>query len=241
VDNIKSNNIKRTYDFTRKGHEVLLRLENSDKMTIALLDGLSLGGGSEVALACQAIVATEDGSFGFPETGLGIFPGLGSLIRMERHVGKELAKYFIIIGKNFSAAEAKDLGIVTKLVQPAGIDAAIQEVIAAGKFDKYAPRKIPAKYDELIKAFGDENAARLLKGEKPQGVAPELAESLLKTVSVKAPLAVRETNDLIDKQCKVSIKEAIKLELDRLYYIFETEDAFAGLSSPSRPPKFQGK
>jgi enoyl-CoA hydratase/3-hydroxyacyl-CoA dehydrogenase len=241
VDNIKNDRIKRTYDFTRKGHDLLLRLENSNKMTIALLDGLSLGGGSEVALACQAIVATENGSFGFPETGIGIFPGLGSMIRMERHVGKELAKYFILTGKTFSADEAKELGIVTRLVQPAEVGAAIQAVIAAGKFDKYAPRKIPAEYDELKKAFGDENARRLVQGEKPQGVAPELAEELVKTVSVKAPLAIREANELIDKQSKVSIKEAVELEMDRLYYIFGTEDALAGLSSPGNPPKFRGK
>ncbi len=62
-------------EFTRKGHELLLKIENSNKLTIALLDGLSLGGGSELALACQAIIATPAGSMGFPETGIGIFPG----------------------------------------------------------------------------------------------------------------------------------------------------------------------
>jgi enoyl-CoA hydratase/3-hydroxyacyl-CoA dehydrogenase len=114
VDNIKSDNIAATYAFTKKGQELLLRFENSPKMTIALLDGLSLGGGSEVALACQAIIATPNGSFGFPETGIGIFPGLGGMIRMERHLGPELAKYYIFTGKTLRAEEALQLGIVTK-------------------------------------------------------------------------------------------------------------------------------
>ncbi|HHX73554.1 MAG TPA: 3-hydroxyacyl-CoA dehydrogenase/enoyl-CoA hydratase family protein [Firmicutes bacterium] len=241
VDNIKNNTVNKTYDFTRKGHDLLLRLENSPKMTIALLDGLSLGGGSEVALACQAIVATDSGSFGFPETGIGICPGLGGMIRMERHVGKELTKYFTFTGKTFSAAEAKELGIVTKLVDRTETDAAIKEIVAAGKFDKYAPREIPAKYDEIKKAFSDENAERLVRGEKPEGVSPELAEKLVKIIAKKAPIAIREANNMIDALAKVSIKEAIEIEMDKLYYMFGTEDALAGLSSPTRPPKYQGK
>lgn len=241
VENIKNNNLKRTYDFTRKGHDLLLRLENSPKMTIAQLDGLSLGGGSEVALACQAIVATDKGSFGFPETGIGIFPGLGGMIRTERHIGPELTKYYVFTGKTISAEEAKELGIVTKLVDPTEIDDAIKELVAAGKFDKYAPREIPAKYDELKKAFSPENTERLLEGKEPEGVSPELAKKLVDIVARKAPLALRTSNELIDAQSKVSIKEAIELEMDKLYYMFSTEDALAGLSSPGRPPKFQGK
>ncbi|NLM52151.1 MAG: 3-hydroxyacyl-CoA dehydrogenase/enoyl-CoA hydratase family protein [Firmicutes bacterium] len=241
VDNIKNNTVNKTYDFTRKGHDLFLRLENSEKLTIALLDGLSLGGGSELALACQAIVATDLGSFGFPETGIGICPGLGGMIRIERHLGKELAKYYVFTGKRISAEEAYELGIVTKLVDRADTEAGIKEVVAAGKFDKYAPREIPAKYNEIIKAFSDENAERLVKGEKPEGVSPELAEELVKIISKKAPIAIREANNMINEQAKVSIKEAIEIEMDKLYYMFGTEDALAGLSNPTRPPKFQGK
>ena len=75
VEKIKAGRIPDIVAFTRKGHELLLRIEESRKLTIALLDGLSLGGGSELALACQAIVATPAGSMAFPETGIGILPG----------------------------------------------------------------------------------------------------------------------------------------------------------------------
>jgi enoyl-CoA hydratase / 3-hydroxyacyl-CoA dehydrogenase len=241
VNNIKSDNIDKTYAFTRKGQDLLLRFENSSKMTIALVDGLSLGGGSEVALACQAIIATPNGSFGFPETNIGIFPGLGGMIRIERHLGLELAKYYIFTGKTITAEEAYELGIVTKLVEPTEVDKAIKEVIAGSKFDKYRPREIPAKYDQARAVCSSENVERLLKGEAPEGVNQEFAEKTAKIVAKKAPVALKLANELMDAQSGVSIKKAIDLELGKLYDIFATEDALAGLQSPGRPPKYQGK
>ncbi|MDZ7580255.1 MAG: enoyl-CoA hydratase/isomerase family protein [Deltaproteobacteria bacterium] len=126
VEKIKAGRIPDIVDFTRKGHELLLRIEESKKLTIALLDGLSLGGGSELALACQAIVATPAGSMAFPETGIGIFPGLGGMLRLARHVGPELAKYYVFSGVPISAADAHALGIVHRLVAPAEVDAAMR-------------------------------------------------------------------------------------------------------------------
>jgi enoyl-CoA hydratase/3-hydroxyacyl-CoA dehydrogenase len=242
VDNIKSDNIAATYAFTKKGHELLLRFENSPKMTIALLDGLSLGGGSEVAMACQAIVATPNGSFGFPETGIGIFPGLGGMIRLERHVGPELAKYYVFTGKTLRAEEALQLGIVTKLVEPAMTEQAIKEVVTAGKYDKYHLRAIPETFNEKKAVCTGENVERLLNGELPQGVSQEFAEKTVKIIAKKAPIAMKMANELIDAQSEVSIEEAIKLELERLFDIFSTKDALAGLQSPpGRPPKYEGK
>ena len=121
VEKIRSNQIPDIESFTRKGHEIFLQIENSPKLTIALLDGLSLGGGSELALACQAIVATPAGSFGFPETGIGIFPGLGGMLRTAGQIGIELAKYYAFTGIPFNAKDAADLGIVTKLVDPSEV------------------------------------------------------------------------------------------------------------------------
>jgi len=72
----------------------------------ALLDGLALGGGSELALTCQAIVATPAGSMGFTETGIGIFPGLGGMLRTARMVGPDLAKYYMFTGATITAQDA---------------------------------------------------------------------------------------------------------------------------------------
>jgi len=122
VKKIKANQIDTIVQFTREGHELLLKIENCAKLTIALLDGLSLGGGSELALACQAIVATPAASMAFPETSIGIYPGLGGMLRMTRQVGPELAKYYVFTGAPLSMSDALELGIITRLVNPAEVE-----------------------------------------------------------------------------------------------------------------------
>ena len=242
VQKIKAGRIEDIVAFTRKGHELLLRIENSEKMTIALLDGLSLGGGSELALACQAIVATPAGSMAFPETGIGIFPGLGGMLRFSRHTGPELAKYYTFTGAALSAADAAALGIATKLVAPAEVDAAIADLAAAGKPDKYGARTIPERFETLAALCSRENVDRLLAGEKPEGVDEKRAEKTLKIVGYKAPLALRLADEIIDAQQGKPMPEAVEIELGRLSEIFSSEDALEGLSSLGKKrPEFKGK
>ncbi|MCF8081342.1 MAG: enoyl-CoA hydratase/isomerase family protein [Desulfobacterales bacterium] len=242
VKNIKAGRIGDIVDFTRKGHELFLRIENSDKLTVALLDGLSLGGGSELALACQAIVATPAGSMAFPETGIGIFPGLGGMLRFSRHAGPELAKYYAFTGAGLSAAEAAELGIVTKLVQPAEVVAAISDLKGGEKPEKYKDRPIPDRFKPLAEVCSRKNVDRLLSGEKPEGVDDKLAEKTLKIVGYKAPLALKLADEIIDAQQGKPMAEAVEIELGRLAEIFSTEDALEGLSSLGRKrPEFKGK
>lgn len=238
VQNIKANKIPDTVEFTRKGHELLLRIENSEKLTIALLDGLSLGGGSELALACQAIVATPAGSMGFPETGIGIYPGLGGMLRMARHTGPELAKYYTFTGSPISAKDAYDLGIVTKLVEPADVESAIKSLVAEGKPDKYRSREIPDKFKPLAQICSKDNVAKLLSGKAPEG---DLGAKTAKVMGYKAPLALKAANEIIDQQEGKSIPDAVEIELGRLQEIFSTGDALEGLSSLGRKrPEFKG-
>jgi len=242
VDNIKNDTIDKNVSFTVKGHEILRRLETSNKKTIALVDGLSLGGGSEVAFACQYIVATEEGSFGFPETGIGIYPGLGGMIRMERHLGKELAKYYVLTGKSLPAKTAHDLGIVTELVEPTGINKAIKNIVEGEKIDKYRERNIPEKFEEYKKIFKDENLKKLLSGNIPQNSDKEKTDKIKKILSRKAPLAIKIADELIDAQSEVDIDKAIELELDRLVEMFSTSDALKGLSArPGSKVEYEGK
>ena len=241
VEKIKAGRIPDIVAFTRKGHELLLRIEESKKLTIALLDGLSLGGGSELALACQAIVATPAGSMAFPETGIGIFPGFGGMLRMARHVGPALAKYFAFTGAFISAADALALGIVTKLVEPAGVDAAIQSLAVAGKPDKYRTRDIPEKFKAFAALFGPGSVATLLSGKIPAGANAELAGKVVKTLGYKAPLALRIADEIVDQQAALPMRAAVEIELGRLKDIFSTADALEGLSSVGRRrPEFKG-
>lgn len=243
VDKIKADKIDDIYKFTRMGHEMLLKVENSDKLTIALLDGLSLGGGSELALACQAIVATPAGSMGFPETNIGIFPGQGGMLRMARHVGPELAKYYVFTGSPLNAEDLHSLGIFTRLVKPAEVDSTINQLISKGKPDKYRQRELPDKFKPLAKMCSPDNVARLLAGESPEGVPEALAVKTAKIISFKAPLALKMANEIINAQAGKSIPEAVEVELGRLHESFSAADALEGLSSFSqkRKPTYQGK
>lgn len=242
VQKIKADRIDDIVAFTRKGHELFLRIENCPKPTIALLDGLSLGGGSELALACQAIVATPAGSMAFPETGIGIFPGLGGMLRFARQAGPELAKYYTFTGAGLSAKDAHELGIFTRLVDPTAVDAAIAELAAGPVPDKYRERTIPGRFQAMIALCGRENVDRLLSGSAPEGVDEKLAEKTVKFVGFKAPLALKMADEIIDAQQGKSIPEAMEIELGRLHEIFSTADALEGLSSLGRKrPEYKGK
>ncbi len=241
VQKIKADQISDIYAFTRKGHELFLRIENSAKLTIAILDGLSMGGGSELALACQAIVATPAGSMGFPETGIGIIPGLGGMLRTARMIGPELAKYYVFTGATISAQDAFELGIVTKLVEPADIGSAVKALCGQGKPEKYAQREIPDKFKPYAIACSQENIGRLLAGNPPEGIAEDLAARTAKVIGFKAPLALKMANEVTDQQMGKSIEEAIDIELGRLNEIFSTADALEGLSSLGRKrPEYKG-
>jgi enoyl-CoA hydratase/3-hydroxyacyl-CoA dehydrogenase len=241
VDNIKAGTIEKSVAFTEQGHKLFRRFETSSKLTIAVVDGLSLGGGSELAFACRAIVATPAGSFGFPETGIGIYPGLGGMIRTRLHMGKELAKYYVFTGKTLKAAEAYELGIVNKLVGPEDTDAAVKELVSAKLQDKYHSRAIPEEFRHQQDICSDENIQKVLNKEIPAGVSKESAEKFMSILEAKAPLALKTVNELMDAQSRVSIDEAIDMELGRLVEIFSTEDALTGLQSVGKNPKFSGR
>ena len=242
VKKIQAEQISEIVDFTAKGHQLLLSIENADKPTIALLDGLSMGGGSELALACQAIVATPAGSMGFPETGIGIYPGLGGMLRFARQAGQALAKYYVFTGVPISAETAQSLGIVTTLVEPAGVPAAIQELARNGVPDKYRKREIPDSQKALAQLCSAENSARLLAGEPPVGVDPQLAAQTAKMVGRKAPLALKLADEIIDQQAGKTMSQAIAVELERLSEIFSTADALEGLTALGRRrPEFKGQ
>jgi enoyl-CoA hydratase/carnithine racemase len=94
---------------------------------VAAVSGYALGGGCELALACDMIVASEESQFGQPEILLGIIPGGGGTQRLARVMGKQRAMELVLTGRRVSASEANELGIITKLAPPdAWLDAALE-------------------------------------------------------------------------------------------------------------------
>ena len=102
--------------FSEIGHAAMALLDRSPIPTIAAVNGFALGGGCEVALACDVRIAAENATFGFPEVGLGILPGMGGTQRLPRLVGPSLAKELIFTGRRIGAEEAREIGLVNRVV-----------------------------------------------------------------------------------------------------------------------------
>lgn len=121
----------------QRGSALMRRIEKLEIPTIAAVNGFALGGGCELAMSCDIILASEKAKFGQPEVGLGITPGFSGTQRLPRRVGIAKAKELIFSGKMIKADEAKSIGLVNE-VYPAEqlIDKAVE---MAESFAKNAP------------------------------------------------------------------------------------------------------
>jgi enoyl-CoA hydratase / 3-hydroxyacyl-CoA dehydrogenase len=103
-------------DLLDAGHGLLRRLEQSSKVTVAAVNSLALGGGCELAMACDFRIAARSASFGQPEINLGIIPGFGGTQRLARLVGEAKALEMNLVGEPISADEAQRLGLAHEVV-----------------------------------------------------------------------------------------------------------------------------
>lgn len=117
--------------FALKGQQVLLAMERMRTPVIAAVNGLALGGGLELALACDFIYAAEHAKLGFPEVGLGIMPGFGGTQALPRLIGANRAKELICTGRMITAEKALAWGIVNEVCPAADLMARVRETAAA--------------------------------------------------------------------------------------------------------------
>lgn len=116
--------------FARRGQAVFRAIEELPIPVIAAVNGYALGGGCELALACDIRIASENARFAQPETGLGIIPGFGGSVRLPATVGRARAAYLILTGKQVNAADALAMGLVSEVTPRESLMTRAHEIAA---------------------------------------------------------------------------------------------------------------
>lgn len=113
----------------KEGHKVFRQLANLAQPTIAVIDGPALGGGFELALACDFRVAVSTARLGLPEVGIGTIPGWGGTERLTKLVGEARAKQLILAGRQITADTAEAWGLVTESAEAAALEDAVSGLV----------------------------------------------------------------------------------------------------------------
>jgi enoyl-CoA hydratase len=144
-------------EFSLLGQRVFSQLATLSQPTIAAVNGFALGGGLELALACDLRVASEKAKLGQPEIGLGIIPGFGATQRLPRLIGVAQAKELLFTGATISAGDALALGLVNRILPPdqlldAALDLANNIAKHSGVILKHLKRAVDMGADETLAA-----------------------------------------------------------------------------------------
>jgi len=241
VQQIEAKNLDRIVAFTQRGQELLRRIDTCAKHVVVRLDGLSLGGGSELALCADTIIATEKGSLGFPETGIGIYPGLGGTQRTTRRCGAALARWMILTGDSVPAVTAHAMGLVEEVVPADRIGARILELHRSGRWLEAARPALDARLRALHGFFASVDVEALLVGTATSDDA-SVAKSASR-VRHKAPIGCKLADKMIREGEARGVDAGLAMEMAHLREIFATRDAYEGLTAllAGRRPAFEGR
>jgi len=169
---------KEGFDFSKIGQKAFSKLCNLEIPVIAAVNGFALGGGCELAMACDFRIASNKAKFGMPEVGLGLIPGYGGTQRLTRLAGLGNAIYLILTGQMIDAAEALRIGLVQKICEPENL---LIEAKAIGtKIADQGPNAIKAAKMvtrngfnmDIDKGFDLESDAfaKMFDGDGPEGM-----------------------------------------------------------------------
>jgi 3-hydroxyacyl-CoA dehydrogenase len=177
-------------------HDVLARLEASDKPIVAAISGNGLGGGLETALCCGYRVGTAGAKVGLPEVNLGLLPGAGGTQRLPRVIGAQAALNFMITGKPVEAASAKEHGLLDEIIEGDLLEGAVafaQQVLDEGG----SPRKVRdlterrdadrQRKDEILE-WADKLAKKTRRGQHAPARIIECVRTALETDDFDAGL-----------------------------------------------------
>jgi enoyl-CoA hydratase len=137
--------------FSKLGHSAFQAIENSHLIFLAAINGFALGGGLELALACDIRIASSKAKLGLPEVSLGLIPGFGGTQRLARIAGKGVASEWVFSGDMYSAASALDLGVVTRVIEPEEWEQKISEL--AGSIASRGPLALRVAKETIRKGL----------------------------------------------------------------------------------------
>ena len=133
----KSEASKGVRDFLERIHGVFNLIDAAPLTTIAAVHGVTFGGGFELALACDLIIADKMARFCFPELRLGLIPGFGGIPRLRRDLGNAVVRDMLLTGRSINATKAQQIGLVSQVVSEGeGLRAARATAAQLGKFDR---------------------------------------------------------------------------------------------------------
>jgi len=142
-------------EFLERIHKVMNAIDASPLTTIAAVNGVTFGGGLELALVCDLIIADKMARFCFPELRLGLIPGFGGIPRLKRDLGNAVVRDLLLTGRSFNATKAQQAGLVSQVVADGeSMKAARGMAAQLGKFDRRTASAAknfikPIPYDEL--------------------------------------------------------------------------------------------
>ncbi len=146
----KSDSIK----LSRAGHNLLFKIENCPKPIVGAINGLALGGGLELAMACHFRIASDNAKFGLPEINLGLIPGYGGTQRLIRYVGKGKATELMMTGEFIDSNEAYRLGLINYITSQDQLIIKVKEIL--GKITEKSPISI-SKIIKCTNSYYDKN------------------------------------------------------------------------------------
>ncbi|MBI1734033.1 MAG: enoyl-CoA hydratase/isomerase family protein [Candidatus Rokubacteria bacterium] len=175
--------------FVHRGQAVLRRLERLPQITVAAINGFALGGGLEIALACDLRVAAESAELGLPEVTVGLIPGWGGTQRLVRLAGRGVAKDLVFTGRRLAAREALELGVVNRVVHDDALLETCRELAARiRRASPIAVRQAKKAIDEGAELSLDQGLVLEAEAWLVNFCAPDRVEGLRAFVEKRRPV-----------------------------------------------------